>query len=40
MNKNEIEFKKLKSLGIWIYKPSNLNCGRGIYLIDDFSVKL
>jgi len=39
MCKDEVDFKKTQSDGIWIYKPSNLNCGRGIYLVEDFQVK-
>ena len=34
-NNDEIEFKKNANDGIWIYKPVNLNCGKGIRLIDN-----
>lgn len=32
---DEIEFINDDSSGIWIYKPKNLNQGRGIRLISD-----
>jgi hypothetical protein len=32
---DEIEFMNDDSSGIWIYKPRNLNQGRGIRLISD-----
>jgi hypothetical protein len=32
---DEIEFMNDNSSGIWIYKPRNLNQGRGIKLIAD-----
>lgn len=32
---DEIEFMNDSSCGIWIYKPRNLNQGRGIRLIAD-----
>lgn len=34
---DEIEFMNDNSTGIWIYKPRNLNQGRGIRLIADIT---
>lgn len=34
---DEIQFINDKSSGIWIYKPRNLNQGRGIKLIENIS---
>ena len=38
MSRDEKLFKIQECSGIWIYKPSNQNCGRGIIIIDDFRV--
>ena len=34
---DEIQFINDKSSGIWIYKPRNLNQGRGIKLIENIN---
>jgi hypothetical protein len=32
---DESNFMRLKNEGIWIHKPTNANCGRGIRMVDD-----
>ena len=34
---DELNFKKSNSGGVWIYKPSSLNCGKGITLVDNIT---
>ena len=34
-NNDENEFKEKANDGIWIYKPVNLNCGKGIRVVDN-----
>ena len=35
---DEIDFMNDNSEGVWIYKPRNLNQGKGIRLIEDIKV--
>jgi hypothetical protein len=34
---DELNFLKSNNGGVWIYKPSSLNCGKGITLVDDIA---